>query len=525
MPGAGVDPARPGPVGEDGLKTSDQTPPRYTDAMTNGVDIAVIVTCHEPYFAWLSDALESVDRQLPGPAERVVVFDGCAPPGFVPSAWQRLTGRWSDPAGARDAGLRATTAPWLVFLDADNALPHGYLSAAQRAIERAGRQVAIVYPDIQYTDYALTPRSVWSMPACDYWSLRQQNCVDTSSVWRREAIEIVGGWPHGEFLEDYILALLVTAGGWKAVPLEGPPVLMREHDNGRRSAARRRTGPLLTHLWRARSLGIVSLLAGRTSTFDRWRRFILTAELPPRTSLYVVDNSGDRSFSRRAYDAAMSIAAERKLDHLDFAVSGKPHPPHTHEDYLTKRRHLHVAQLYATALPRVTEDLVFTLEDDVEPPPDAIRKLGEDIGYPSRGNIGAVGAAYPSPTYPEHVCAAPGWDGWTGSISWRALPDVPLDVGCVGGGATMWANWALRECAVHIQWELKLGWDGVLCAALRQRGYRVRLHGGVRCEHHREHALRLASPSMNGVCVRPRAAPPRVPHDQARASPAVHQAP
>jgi hypothetical protein len=47
------------------------------------------------------------------------VLDGCAPPPWLPVGWRVERGRWGHPSGARDAGIAATTAPWLVFLDAD----------------------------------------------------------------------------------------------------------------------------------------------------------------------------------------------------------------------------------------------------------------------------------------------------------------------------------------------------------------------------------------------------------------------
>lgn len=444
-------------------------------------DIAVIVTCHGPYLRWLPEALASIERQVPRAAEQVVVLDSCTHPPAVSNSWRCLTGNWRHPSGSRNAGVNATRAPWLIFLDADNIAPDGYLRAAEQAISRAGSDVGILYPDILYSYENLEPIKLWQMPTWDYWGMRKQNCVDTSSVWRREAIEVVGGWPVGEYHEDYALALNITATGWKATRLDGPPIVMREHQVGDRGERKRAT---LTAIWRARSLGIASLLAGRGSTLERWRRFLLTAALPPKTGLYVVDNSGDPGFTQRVYNTCLSVASQRKLSHFDIAVTGRPYKVDAGEAYMTKRRHLHVAQLYAATLPRITEDLVLTLEDDVEPPPDAIARLGEQIGYPSRGNIGVVAAAYQSPVSSTQVCAGWGSEGWGNPISWQELPTQPIDVGCVGGGCALWANWALRDCVAHVQWHRQLGWDGVLCTALRHKGYRIQLHGGVRCQHH-----------------------------------------
>jgi hypothetical protein len=445
------------------------------------VDIAVIVTCHEPYRRWLPDALASLEQQVPAAAEQVVVFDGCKPSASISNSWRCITGEWMHPSGARNAGLRATSAPWLVFWDADNVMPDGYISAVRQAIDRVSAEVGIIYPDILYCDEQLRPVKLWQMPEWDYWALRQQNCVDSSSAWRREAIEIAGGWPLGERHEDYALALSITASAWKAVRLNGPAIVMREHGDNERW--QRKHHPL-PGIWQARSLGIASLLAGRASTLERWKRFLLTAELPPKTGLYVVDNSGDPHFRQRVYEACLLISSQRKLSHFDIAVRGRPYKSSADEAYMTRARHAHVAQLYAATLPRITEDLILTLEDDVEPPPYAIRMLGEQIGYPSRGKIGVVAAAYQSPAAPGRVCAGWGTEGWGRAIAWQALPAEPIDVASVGGGCSLWANWALRDCVAHVQWHLMLGWDGVLCSALRAKGYRVQLHGGVRCEHH-----------------------------------------
>jgi hypothetical protein len=471
------------------------------------LDVAVIITCHKPYFRWLPEAMASIDQQVPTPVERVIAFDGCTPPPFINQDWQCITGNWGHPSGGRNAGLKVTAAPWLIFLDADNVAPRGYLAALKWAISMAAPNVGIIYPDILYCDETLEPRALRNMPIWDYWRMREQNCVDTSSAWRREAIELAGGWSLGNYgaHEDYGLALDITAARWKAVHLEGPAIRMREHADGRLNQ-RRRDGGVLTDLWKARSLGIVSLLAGRMSSLDRWTQFLLTAELPPKTALYIVDNSGNSNFTRRALDACMRVAAQRALCHLDYALIGQPYKSDVSEMYLAKRRHLHVAGLYSKVLPRVTEDLVLTLEDDVEPPLDAVRRLGEEFGYPK---IGAVAAAYPDAGFAGFVCAGLGTEGWGPTVNWQDLPFELIDVGCVGGGCTLWANWALQDSVAHLQWDLSIGWDGVLCMDLRRNGYRVRLHGGVRCQHHIHERVQQDNGRSSNFVITPRPGPPR----------------
>jgi len=302
-------------------------------------------------------------------------------------------------------------------------------------------------------------------------------------------MDVAGGWPAGtQGLDDYALSLRVTAAGWTAAKLDGPPVMMRSHPE-----QRHRRSALATSIWQARSLAVVSLLAGRDSTFARWASFLLEAELPPRTALYVVDNSGRPEFTRMAFDACQRIAASRQLSHLDFASLGRAYHPAAGESWFAEARHLHVARLYASVLPRVGEDLVLTLEDDMDPPRDAARRLGEEIGFRSHGNVGVAAAAYPLAHDDRAVCASWGDGGgerWGSSVSWEQLSDGSMDVAFVGGGCSVWASWAMQDGPVHLRWRHQLGWDAVRCVALRRRGYRVRLHGGVRCRHHVHGRLR-----------------------------------
>jgi glycosyltransferase involved in cell wall biosynthesis len=446
-------------------------------------DIAMIVTCHDTYLKWLPEAMASIDHQIPTPAERLAIFDRCQAPA-VKDGWRFIEGDWGHPSRARNAGIAATRAPWLVFWDADNVMAEGYIAAMQRAIDRASSDCGIIYPDIQLCDERLTRQTYWTLPPWDYWGMRAENCIDTASAWRRAAIEIAGGWlDRTEAFEDYALALDITALGWKAMKLDGPPILMRIHSEGRMQR-QSSNGGTVTDLWRARSLAMVSLLAGRDATFGRWVNFLLHADLPCKIGLYVVDNSGRPDFMRMAFDACQRIAGVRGLSHVTFVSSGQPYQAAPSEIYLEKTRHLHIAQLYASVLPRVSEDLVLTLEDDIDPPLDAVRRLVEDIGYGTRDNIGVVAATYAMPHNASEVCAGYGPDGWGPTVRWEGLPDEPFDVGCVGGGCTVWANGALHGYPLHVRWNELLGWDAVLCTAMRQRGYRVRLHGGVRCQHY-----------------------------------------
>jgi Glycosyl transferase family 2 len=461
------------------------------------VHIAVVVAWGGEHADWLSAALHSIDAQVPAPEERCLVVDSAGDQAMITAReaisssghWTILQGCWRQPAVARNEGLAATRSPWVVFWDADNSMPPGFLEAVRREIRCSAQNIGIVYSDIEYVNEHCGSPSRWRVPDWDYWTLRKGNYIDTAAAWRREALELVGGWPAGlRSHEDYALALEVTRKGWLAKRRAGPPIVKREHAASR-TVARERDGGRQADLWQVRSVAIVSLLAGRTSTYQRWERFLHEAELPRHTALYVVDNGENAEFTRRVHRTCQELAETRRLDHVSLAVRPSRYAERPGEGYFARPRHLHVARLYASVLPTVSEDLVLTLEDDVEPPPDALRLLAGEFRCDAPENYAAIAAAYDMAD--GKLCAGRPDGGWGSPIYWHQLPHTPIEVGCVGGGCTLWANWALSSQPVPFRWYDGLGWDGSLCMALRQNGYRIGVHGGVRCTHHIHGAVRM----------------------------------
>jgi hypothetical protein len=454
------------------------------------VHIAVVVAWGGEHAEWLSAALHSIDGQVPAPEERCLVVDSADDQAIVTAReavsssgqWTIRQGCWREPAVARNEGVAVTRSPWVVFWDADNPMPPGFLAAVGREIRCCAPNIGIVYADIEYVNENCGNPSRWRVPDWDYWTLRKGNYIDTAAAWRREALELAGGWPVGlRSHEDYALALEVTRKGWMAKRREGPPIVKREHAASR-TAARERDRTRQTDLWQVRSVAVVSLLAGRTSTYQRWEKFLCAADLPRHTALYVVDNSGNAEFTRRVHQTCQELASTRQFDHVSLAVRPSRYVEQQGEGYFTRDRHLHIARLYASVLPTLSEDLVLTLEDDVEPPPDALRRLAGQFRCDAPENYGAIAAAYDMGD--GRLCAGRPDGGWGSPIYWHQLPGEPIEAGCVGGGCTLWANWALSSQPIPFRWYEGLGWDGSLCMALRHRGYRIAVHGDVRCKHH-----------------------------------------
>jgi hypothetical protein len=285
-------------------------------------------------------------------------------------------------------------------------------------------------------------------------------------------------------MQDYALALAVTRRGWRARYRAGPPILVRDHAGSR--SRMQSPDSIADDLWRARSLCVLTLLSGRRSTFPLWLEFLRTVELPPDAKLYVVDDSNDGEFTATVREVCAELGAPGRFARVSLAVRHDRYAGSADEPYFVRDRHLHIARLYAEHLTAVREDCVLTLEDDVVPTPDAIRRLTAQLG--PDGPIGAVAAAYDMGS--DALCAGRAEGGWGSPLFWSELPDGPVEVGCVGGGCTLWAGWALAATPVPFRWHQALGWDGSLCTAMREHGHTVLLHGGVRCVHHVHGALR-----------------------------------
>lgn len=433
--------------------------------------IDVVVLADLGSNAALTATLLSVRGQTQTPGRTVVV---AARPGGV--AWRDI--------------INHASAPWVVTCRAGDQLTPTYLEAITSSAAHAGDTVAALCPSVRHTPTATTTHP----GPLDYWALRSSIAIETGVAWRLEAVKLLdqAALPTTG-LPQYELALRLTERGWGLVPATTAVITHGEAtgvDAGcpltaPPSAAVRQAA------WRARSHAIITLFAGRGQVLDHWRRFLSEAELAPRTSLYVVDNSASPEFAKSLADAVTFITDRRKLLKMVSIRTGRPHTPAREEPYMAEARHRHVARLYAEALPQVGEDIVVTLEDDVQPPADALPRIGELLGSLGGAAVGAVAAAYSTPQDPSLVCAAWPVEGhaWGRTIRWDEAAETPIPVAAVGGGCTAWANWINRPTPTRIRWDAECGWDAMKSAAIRASGAEVLLHGGIRCAHHRHGKL------------------------------------
>jgi len=448
--------------------------------------IGVVVTCHERYLVLLRECLNSIDNQTLTPCEKTLVLDSCEPPAWLASKnyshWKILRGDWKHPAPGRNLGWRQSACDWLVFFDADNIMPPDYIEKYSKEI---GEGIGFIYSNILYVDEKLRVNRLKRFPDYDYWELRRENYIDTSSCWNREAIAQADGFPFTNGLDDKAIALEITRLGWRGLHSKGSPVIMREHDLGRRSVvqAHSKTIDAGTN-WDIRTHGLLSLLAGRRGTIDYWLDWVNNANLPPKTNLHVIDNSSDPSFTKYVQDRLSNRFLE-----IDYQLVNEHFDNKLPPKQLFEQRHKWIASLYSNLFNRATEDMLITFEDDMQPPLDALIALNS--GFYDGCTLGANGALYALPEQPEMACCSACFSNWLGQIPISAILERPTryKVGFIGGGLTMYAGWAIektnsRNIDVLINNTYKLGWDAWLSKQLIEGGYDITLDGRVFCEHH-----------------------------------------
>ncbi|MEZ5300171.1 MAG: hypothetical protein R3F11_05825 [Verrucomicrobiales bacterium] len=220
---------------------------------------------------------------------------------------------------------------------------------------------------------------------------------------------------------------------------------------------------------------------------DPWHRWLESASFPPRSRLYLFDNSGDPAFSARLRDCAIALSECGNFEraHLHIRRNPAPVPPRHNPE-----RHWNVADAYNSALfaSGKNEAFVFLLVDDTIPPPDCLPKLAAAFAELETAGErpGAISGSYESATNRGFLVAGRSMLGWEKRVRIDELEtnDI-IRVGMAGAGCLLirgdlfWDFFPIRGESMGGV----LGPDSYICAEVHRRGYSVWLHGGVICDH------------------------------------------
>lgn len=336
----------------------------------NTVDVIIAVGPNDAHF--LSECLPTVLQQ--DHIENIfVVADGCDIP--LSEHYALIQSPHRNSHKSRRLGVRAGTAPFILFLDVDNKLNEGHVVSCL-SIFNQDRNIGLVYQDIQYfgNEDTLTPmkRNV------DYNDLILQNSCDTGSMLRRETVEqlaLMEEEPDG--FEDWWLARKVLASGWRAVH-QPIPLLYRRH------AAQRCVTESLQPWYKQTSIlsekvTIFGTISQRQlNNMDLWWRkvaWILGQDWPRNQINLVFANTSNiptpNNMLTPLYDAGFNSI------HTYNHETGYPNLE-TQPRNIDVQRQVQtiVSGIYNRAFGNCHTDFVLTLEDDIIPlQPDLIYRL------------------------------------------------------------------------------------------------------------------------------------------------------
>ena len=190
--------------------------------------VAVVVPCFNDGET-LPVTLASLDGEEPH--ELVVVDDGSNDPATL-ATLQEVAGRGTTvvrrPNGglseARMTGARATSAPYVFPLDADDEVVPGALAALADALDE-DPDAALAWGDVEV--WGELDADLVVARSLDPWLLTYLNDVPVASLVRRAALERVGGWSMGSGYEDWDLWLALAEGGYGGVHVSRPTLRYR----------------------------------------------------------------------------------------------------------------------------------------------------------------------------------------------------------------------------------------------------------------------------------------------------------
>jgi glycosyltransferase involved in cell wall biosynthesis len=252
-------------------------------------EVAIVIPCHG-YARFLPDAVASAAAQT-WPALHVVVVDDGSPDDTAAVA-RELAARFPQRriqlvrqanqglAAARNAGVRATSSPFVLPLDADDRLAPDAVERLLGALLAAGADVATpagrTFGD---EDRPLVTK------AATRRRLTANNCLVYCSLFRRTLFDRVGGYrPLAPGYEDWDLWLSALEAGARFVHLPLPLFAYRKHGrtmlaDADRRAMRRHAAIVAAHprLYASWRVGLARRLLHAGERASVWLRLAMLA--------------------------------------------------------------------------------------------------------------------------------------------------------------------------------------------------------------------------------------------------------
>jgi len=458
------------------------------------VGTACVITCHN-YAKFLSQCVESCLNQSE-PFDHVIVVDDASTDDtaavarrFAARGVRYLRGEWKNYSAARMAGVAALPrTPFLLFVDADNSLSRSYHERLRTAMTDSN--LGATYGHLLQFDETGTLGLNESVRPFEHHDLRRQNLADACSLVRREAFDQVGGWKTDSFLTDWMMWMDMTRLGWKMRHVPEAVLNYRVHKEQMSSVRFGNWDIHVTPMRRSCMIAVVTLFSGRHWALDRHFDWLKRLDWE-RENLHLValDNSNDPKFSRALKnhlvksDMAFSYVADRsRVLRETSAAELAGSRTHRSENAYTLAQHL--ARLYAVARQHIPAgaDFIWSVEDDIEPPADALHHMCKGIfRYPDTGAVTGCARS----RFEEQ------WILWENGKALSEPPPVgrynPVDAAgfyCMLLRRPVFdaiafrptRDWSLQNCA----------YDWAATHDIVKSGWNVLAAGSVRCKHWQE---------------------------------------
>lgn len=423
--------------------------------------VSFLVPTFDTRTRFLDDLLRSFRAQPAGLAELVFSDDGSSSADTL--AW--LAAHQGEPgvavvfgagnegiAAATNRALAAATAPFVAFLDHDDALTPGAVGHVVGALERHP-DTLLLYTDEAVADADLRVREYLLKPAYDPVLLSGVNYVNHLSVYRRDRLVALGGLRGGfQGSQDYDLLLRYLDGldPARVRHLPYPAYLWRRHEasfstehgdvavaSARRALAERYAGagrPAVVEPALAPGLHRIRVDLGRTA----WPT--VSVVIPSRNALALISRVLDGLATGTAYPGAMEIVV----------VDNGSDDPRVLDLYGRHRRDtpgfsaeiraepFNFSRSVNRGIARATGELVLLLNNDVEVlEPDWLTEMVACLDYPDAGIVGAR-LLYPDRTL-QHAGVIVGAGGLAGHWYERKPEHFRGPLGRLGVRQTMTA--------------------------------------------------------------------------------------
>lgn len=446
--------------------------------------VSIIVTARN-YGRFLDECLRSCLRQNQ-PAIEVIYSDDASEDVSLAVA-SRIEGvkvvEHASHVGvcqARNDGVAASRGEVLIHVDGDDRLPPDFV---QKHLMALTPDAPFAYGPAQAFGLHNT---LWPVPQWGGLPLWERNFVNTSAAYWRSAFDAAGGWQETSMqtMWDWSLAIRASRLG---VPVPSTATLeYRQHEESwSHSHSLEKTGRICEQMGPMRRemarLSIACIYSGRVrELLPKWQEAIeenvRNAGLTTPPELVILDNSD--------VGKALWFEFERRLRGFS-SVRVLPHPWRgTWANEAERQRQ--VAEFMAGAsnciLSETTGDIIWLVEDDVLPPPNALRDLLAVLtdGLPIKG---AAAAPYRNRHCPERFVGGYWRDGQPQELT--ELPAEPIKVDLAGTGCTLLWRWAAPAGFGPMFEGRAAAHDWEFCRRVNQLGRDVMLVPSARCRHYK----------------------------------------